>query len=115
MFWYLSAILLIIAALFVLVPLWLRSRSLNYVGAALRKEANIALFHERRDELEADYTSGNIDQPSYDALVLELQQSLLTDVSLDDDATIAMSPRAKLETVNQPFFNLPYSYLCFSH
>jgi cytochrome c-type biogenesis protein CcmH len=95
LFWYLSAILLIIAALFVLVPLWLRSRSLNYVGAALRKDANIALFHERRDELEADYTSGNIDQPSYDALVLELQQSLLTDVSLDNDATISNESKGK--------------------
>lgn len=72
-----------------LVPLWLRSRSLNYVGVALRRDANIALFHERRDELEADFTAGNIDQLSYDALVLELQQSLLIDVSSDDDAAIS--------------------------
>lgn len=89
LFWFLSAVLLIIAALFVLVPLWLRSRSLNYVGVALRRDANIALFHERRDELEADFTAGNIDQLSYDALVLELQQSLLIDVSSDDDAAIS--------------------------
>lgn len=72
-----------------LVPLWQRSRSLSFVGAALRRDANIALFHERRDELEADFTSGNIDQLSYDALVLELQQSLLIDVSSDDDTSIS--------------------------
>jgi|TARA_B110000879_G_scaffold36017_1_gene49798 cytochrome c-type biogenesis protein CcmI len=104
LFWYLSAILLIIALLFVLIPLWLRGRSLNYVGVALRKEANIALFHERRDELEADYTAGDIDQPSYDALVLELQQGLLIDVSLDDDAKIGSDGKEKAKSNKPAFF-----------
>lgn len=95
MFWFVSAGLLIVAALFVLVPLWLRSRSLGYVNAVLRKDANIALFHERRDDLEADYTAGNIDQANYDALVLELQQSLLSDVSEDakTEGAIKVEPK----------------------
>lgn len=84
MFWPLTVFLLFVAVLFVLVPLWRRSQSLGYVDAAIRKDANIALFHERRDELEADFTAGNIDQQSYDALVLELQQSLLLDVSSEE-------------------------------
>lgn len=84
-----------------LVPLWLRSRSLNYVGVALRRDANIALFHERRDELEADFTAGNIDQLSYDALVLELQQSLLIDVSSDDDIEVASGASDKTRN-NKP-------------
>ena len=87
-----------------LIPLWLRGRSLNYVGVALRKEANIALFHERRDELEADYTAGDIDQPSYDALVLELQQGLLIDVSLDDDAKIGSDGKEKAKSNKPAFF-----------
>lgn len=54
------------------------------MDAASRKEANIALFHERRDELEAEYAAGNIDQLSYDSLVIELQQGLLSDVSEEE-------------------------------
>lgn len=80
MFWFLSAALLVVAILFLLVPLLLRFRSREFVDAASRKDANIALFHERRDELEADFTAGNIDQANYDALVIELQQGLLADV-----------------------------------
>lgn len=91
-----------------LVPLWLRSRSLSYVGAALRRDANIALFHERRDELEADFTAGNIDQLSYDALVLELQQSLLIDVSSDDDTAISNEVVEKTQNDKPGLFKLAF-------
>ncbi|MFK7864409.1 MAG: c-type cytochrome biogenesis protein CcmI [Pseudohongiellaceae bacterium] len=80
MFWILSSLLLVIAILFLMLPLWLRLKAAGYVDVSLRKDANIALFHERRDELEAEYTAGNMDQQSYDSLVIELQQSLLSDV-----------------------------------
>lgn len=86
MFWIVSVLLLVIAVLFLLVPLWLRFKSQSFADAASRKDANIALFHERRDDLEAEYTAGNIDQQSYDSLVMELQQSLLSDVAQDTEA-----------------------------
>lgn len=89
-----------------LVPLWLSGRSLDYVGVALRRDANIALFHERRDELEADFTAGNIDQLSYDALVLELQQSLLIDVSSDDGVEIGADATDKTKSDKPVFFKL---------
>lgn len=72
-----------LAALFVLVPLWLKSKSISVVGDELRKDQNIALFQERNDELEAELVAGNLDQEQFGALLVELQQSLLADVTED--------------------------------
>lgn len=83
MFWILSIALLIIAALFVLSPLWLRGRTSASTAEALRKSANVALFQERCDELEADLAAGEIDQAQFDSLLVELQQGLLADVRAD--------------------------------
>lgn len=83
MFWILTIVLLVIAVLFVLLPLWTRSRASKSDELALRRSANVALFQERCDELEADLATGDIEQAQFDALLLELQQGLLTDVSGD--------------------------------
>ena len=56
---------------------------------ALRKNANIALFQERSSELESELAVGTLDQEQFDALLLELQQSLLADVKQDEAATVA--------------------------
>ncbi|HAU23123.1 MAG TPA: c-type cytochrome biogenesis protein CcmI, partial [Gammaproteobacteria bacterium] len=61
MFWIYTALLFLLAALFVLLPLWLRARA-DEEDPELRKQANVALFQERSDELEADLSAGNIDQ-----------------------------------------------------
>lgn len=64
-----------------LVPLWRRRHVQAFESTELRKSANIALFHGRNNELEAELAAGNIDREQFDSLVLELQQSLLADVS----------------------------------
>ena len=85
MFWFSTVCLFIFAAGFVLVPLWLRGRTESFELEASRRNENIALFQERSDELENELASGNLDQTQFDLLLLELQQSLLTDISNDED------------------------------
>lgn len=89
MFWLLTICLFIAAALFVVVPLWSANRGGAQEPIQLRKAANIALFHERNDEFEAELAEGNLDQSQFDALILELQQGLLADV---DSAAQAAAP-----------------------
>jgi len=89
MFWLLTICLFIVAALFVVVPLWSANRGGTQESIQLRKAANIALFHERNDEFEAELAEGNLDQSQFDALILELQQGLLADV---DSAAQAAAP-----------------------
>lgn len=81
MFWILSICLLFLAALFVLVPLWRRGRTEDPAALELRQRTNVDLFHERSEELRAELDSGNLEQAQFDALILELQQSLLADAS----------------------------------
>lgn len=85
MFWFSTVCLFIFAAGFVLVPLWLRGRAESFEREASRRNENIALFQERSDELENELASGNLEQAQFDLLLLELQQSLLADISNDED------------------------------
>ena len=87
MFQTITIALLVLAALFVLVPLW-RNRNKINTGEELRKETNVALFHERTDDLKAELAAGNLDQQQYDALVTELQQNLLADVDTEAVSSI---------------------------
>lgn len=84
MFWIYTAILSVLAVLFVVFPLWRRSRNQAEQSEELRRDANIALFQERNDELESELSAGNIDQEEFDKLLLELQQNLLADVGLEE-------------------------------
>ena len=98
MFWLLTICLFVVAALFVAVPLWSGNRSATQESKQLRKAANIALFHQRNDELEAELTEGNLDQSQFDALVLELQQSLLADVDLVEPAAAPEPATSKIKS-----------------
>ena len=84
MFWIYTAILSALAVLFVVFPLWRKTRAEADQSEQLRRDANIALFQERNDELEAELSSGNIDQEEFDKLLLELQRNLLSDVGPED-------------------------------
>lgn len=80
LFWLLSGALALLAAAFVAIPLWRARRGAADIGETGRAEANVALFRERKQELEADFAAGEIDREELDALLIELQKSLLTDV-----------------------------------
>jgi len=80
LFWVLCALLALLCAAFVAVPVWRGRRGAADAGETGRVEANIALFRERKRELEADYAAGELDREELDSLLIELQKSLLTDV-----------------------------------
>ncbi len=89
MFWYFAAALLILAALFILIPLWKFSQS-GDSSRARRERTNLLIFKERIAELEADLAAGNLEQENFDALQHELERSLLSDVD-SQSATSAES------------------------
>lgn len=80
LFWLFCALLALLAAGFIAVPLWRAGRGSAAAGEPDRVQANIALFRERRQELEAEFEAGDLEQDQLDALLLELQKSLLIDV-----------------------------------
>ena len=92
MFWIFTAILFVIAAGFVLLPLWTRNRAVSLGEGSLRKNENIALFQERSDDLESELASGNLGLAEFDVLIQEMQQSLLIDVSNEE---LAVKGKAK--------------------
>lgn len=89
MFWILTVCLFLLATLFVLVPLWLRRKASSYEYAELRNTANIALYHERANELEAQLATGEIDEEQYQRLTAELDQNLLADIGDSEKEDIA--------------------------
>ena len=87
MFWILTAALFTSAMLFVLVPL-LRKSDLSEDGEKARNEANISLFKEREQELEAELAAKSIDVKQFNSLLIELKQNLLSDVVDESDQSI---------------------------
>lgn len=71
-----------VAALFVLFPLWR-----HYRPAAseeeVRVDANLGIFEERQRELQNELAQGNLEVDQFDALLLELKKSLLSDTGKD--------------------------------
>ena len=88
MFWILTAALFTSAMLFVLVPL-LRKSDLSEDGEKARNEANISLFKEREQELEAELAAKSIDVKQFNSLLIELKQNLLSDVVDESDQSIS--------------------------
>ena len=80
MFWILTAALFTLAMLFVLFPI-LRKSDLSDDGERVRNEANISLFKEREQELEAELASESIDAKQFSSLIIELKRNLLSDVT----------------------------------
>ncbi len=89
LFWTLSATLLLVAILFIAVPLWRKSSSGHDV---LRDAANLGVLRDQSAELEADLRNGLLTQEAYEQGKRELQARLLEEVKTTDQA--AMPPRS---------------------
>lgn len=85
-FWLVCLGLVALAASFLAVPLWRARRGAWNIEETARVQANIVLFRERKQELEAEFAAGELDREQLDALLLELQASLLTDVDEEEPA-----------------------------
>ena len=76
-FWITCAVLLIVALLFVVVPLW---RSTGKNNDVLRDAANLEILRDQSAELEADLRNGLLTQEAYEQGTRELQARLLEEV-----------------------------------
>ena len=79
MFWFFAAALVLLAVLFVLLPLWKIHRA-GDSGRTRREQANLLIFKERVAELEAERAAGTLEEENFVALKRELERSLLSDV-----------------------------------
>lgn len=84
MFWIVSPVLILVAALFVIVPLWRHHRRVNHGQTGEEQQerdaANLAIFEERLAELQSEYDEGAFDDDQFESLKAELERSLLSDV-----------------------------------
>ena len=97
LFWILSAVLLIVALTFVVLPLWRQSAVNNDV---LRDAANLEILRDQSAELDADLQNGLLTQEAYDQGKRELQVRLLDEVKTTEaPAFIPRDPAKKLALV----------------
>ncbi len=76
LFWSLSALLAVLAALFVVIPL-LRSRGR---ASASHRATNLAIYRDQLGELDVDLRAGTLSSDQYDKARRELEARLLEDV-----------------------------------
>ncbi|MDH4215669.1 MAG: c-type cytochrome biogenesis protein CcmI [Gallionella sp.] len=77
LFWAICAVLLIVALLFVVLPLWRNTSNKNDV---LRDAANLEILRDQSAELDADLRNGLLTQDAYEQGKRELQARLLEEV-----------------------------------
>jgi len=109
LFWIICAALLLVAILFVAVPLWKKSSHNNDV---LRDAANLGILRDQSAELEVDLHNGLLTQEAYDQGIRELQARLLEEVkTLEQPAIKAPRNPAKMLAmalaVSLPLFTVP--------
>ena len=85
-FWIICALLVAVALLFVVLPLWRHSATGNSV---LRNAANLEIFRDQVAEMDADLRNGLLTQELYDQGKRELQARLLDEVKEDEVAATA--------------------------
>lgn len=87
MFWIVSLLLMVLAVLFVALPVLVFARQQHNAGDRghqHRDSANLMIFEERLAELDAELTAGALDADQHQALKAELQRTLLADVRNDE-------------------------------
>ena len=90
-FWMISALLLAVAMLFIVVPLWRGSAKNN---AVQRDTANLEIFRDQIAEMDMDLRNGLLTQEMYDQGKRELQSRLLSEVAevQTENATAVRNP-----------------------
>ncbi|MDO8926638.1 MAG: c-type cytochrome biogenesis protein CcmI [Sideroxyarcus sp.] len=76
-FWIISALLLIVAALFVGIPLW---RGIARNNTVARDAANLEIYRDQISEMDADLRNGLLTPELHEQGKLELQSRLLDEV-----------------------------------
>jgi len=84
-FWIICALLLAVAVLFVVLPLWRSTVKDNHV---LRDAANLEIFRDQVAEMDADLANGLLTPELYEQGKRELQARLLEEVKATDGAGV---------------------------
>jgi cytochrome c-type biogenesis protein CcmH len=95
LFWILCAALLLVAALFVALPLWRRASSGNEV---LRDTSNLEILRDEASELEHDLRDGLLTHDAYEQGKTELQSRLIEEVKITEQPE-AKPPRHSARTL----------------
>jgi len=80
-----ATLLVVVAAAFILPPLWLGLRP--SAGKADRKQANLAIFRDQLTELEREKSEGSLAESDFEQAKRELQRRLLEEVEPDAGVT----------------------------
>ncbi|TAJ78704.1 MAG: c-type cytochrome biogenesis protein CcmI [Gallionellaceae bacterium] len=88
-FWIICALLILVALLFVVLPLW---RSTHKSNAVLRDAANLEIFRDQSAEMDADLRNGLLTQELYEQGKRELQSRLLDEVKEEPGAVAVRNP-----------------------
>lgn len=97
-FWIICALLLAVAALFFVLPLWRSTASNNHV---LRDAANLEIFRDQVAEMDADLRNGLLTPELYEQGRHELQARLLEEVKNIEgaDAAAVRNPHKTLAII----------------
>ncbi len=85
LFWTLCAALLLVALLFVVLPLWRKTSSGDDV---LRDTANLGILRDQATELEVDLNNGLLTQDTYEQGRSELQSRLIEEVKITEQPSV---------------------------
>ena len=83
-FWIICALLILVAMLFVVLPLW---RSTHKSNAVLRDAANLEIFRDQIAEMDADLHNGLLTPELYEQGKRELQSRMLDEVKEELNVT----------------------------
>lgn len=84
-FWIISALLLVVALLFVVLPLW---RSTVKNNDVLRDAANLEIFRDQSTEMDADLSNGLLTPELYEQGKRELQARMLDEVKAPEGTAV---------------------------
>jgi cytochrome c-type biogenesis protein CcmH len=94
LFWIICAIMLIIALLFIVIPLW---RGKNKSKAVDREVANLEIIRGQVVEMDADLRNGLLTQEMYEQGTQELQNRVLNEVGeVPVEQTVLLNNRPKI-------------------
>ncbi len=115
LFWILSSALLLVAMLFIALPLWRKAASNNDV---LRDAANLGILRDQSAELETDLRNGLLTQEAYEQGKRELQVRLMEEVKATEQPVQPPRNPAKLLAIALvvvlPLFTVPL-YITFGN
>lgn len=112
LFWILCALVIVIALLFVVLPLWRNSSKNNDV---LRDAANLEILRDQITEMDADLRNGLLTQELYEQGKREIQSRLLDEVKTTQQSVLHSGNSRVLAiflAILLPLFSIPlYLYL----